>query len=130
MRRPGRSEVRLPAGRFCSPKRPHRLWGTPSLLFDSYRGFHPGREVDHAFASLNGVKRDNSTLFLLPSALILKSLHITHTQYRNIDTFRDSSRRIGTRTHRWRGSLPQCSAITSDSLAVTHYLQTGHSTKE
>ena len=39
-----RSAVRIPARArdFFPPKRPHRLWGPPSLVFDGYRGTSPG----------------------------------------------------------------------------------------
>jgi len=47
----------------CSPSRPDRLWGPPSLLFNGYRALflgvkRPGREADHS--PLSGAKVKNS----------------------------------------------------------------------
>jgi hypothetical protein len=39
---------------FSAPRRPDRLWGPPSLLYNEYQGFfpsgvkRPGREADHS----------------------------------------------------------------------------------
>jgi hypothetical protein len=48
-------EVRVPVVsiNFSSPFRPDRLWGSPSLVSNGYRGFfpgvkRPGREADHS----------------------------------------------------------------------------------
>jgi hypothetical protein len=46
-----------------SPKRPHRLWGPPSLLFNGYRRSfpvlkRPGRDVDHSPPSSVRVKNE------------------------------------------------------------------------
>jgi hypothetical protein len=77
---------------FFSPKRPDRLWGPPSPLFNGYRGSfpglqRPGREVNHSPPSsaevknewshtsdppicLHGVNRDNFTFTLLKRELL------------------------------------------------------------
>ena len=51
--RTARSNVRTPTAERDSPKRPHRLWRPPSLLFNGYRASfpvvkRPGRETDHS----------------------------------------------------------------------------------
>jgi hypothetical protein len=45
------------------PKRPDRLWGSPKLIFDKYRGSfsgvkRTGRDVDHSLPSSVGVKNE------------------------------------------------------------------------
>ena len=45
---------------FSSPKRPNRLWGPPSLLFNSYRCSFPGikrleHEAEHSPSSISEV---------------------------------------------------------------------------
>ena len=80
--------VRIPVetSLFSSPKRPDRLWGPPSFVFNEYRRSfqevnRPGREANHSPPSntevknewscistppvyLNGVGRDNFTLLV------------------------------------------------------------------
>jgi len=45
---------------FSSPKRPGRLWGSTSLLFNCYRYSFPGirREVDHSPPSNDEVRNE------------------------------------------------------------------------
>jgi hypothetical protein len=63
-------KVRVPVGAifFSSPRRPDRLWGSPSLLSNGYRVSFPGvkwsgRETDHSLPTSAGVK---STWIYIP----------------------------------------------------------------
>jgi hypothetical protein len=56
--------VNVPVGSriLTSRSRPHRLWGTPSLLFNGYGGAsprvkRPGREADHSPPTSADVKK-------------------------------------------------------------------------
>jgi hypothetical protein len=52
--------VRVPVGSriFSFPRRPDRLWGSPNLLSNGYRGLkRPGREADHSHPASAEVKK-------------------------------------------------------------------------
>jgi hypothetical protein len=56
---------------FCSPPRPERLWGQPSLLSNGYQGLFPRvkgpeREADHSHPSSAEVKNAWSCTFASP----------------------------------------------------------------
>jgi hypothetical protein len=57
------------AGFFSSPHSPDRLWGTPSLVSNGYRGAisprikRPEHEVDHSTPSSAEVKNGAATIF-------------------------------------------------------------------
>jgi hypothetical protein len=82
-----------------SPKRPHRLWGPPSLLFNGYRcSFpgvrRPGREADHLSPLAYRYFSIRSLCFSLkmdPIRCPETSVNNCHTMLRNIAKERRSA---------------------------------------
>jgi hypothetical protein len=80
-------------GRGCGPvvwqitddERPDQLWGLPSLLFNWYRGFYPGRKADHSPPSGSEVKNKRSYTSTPPVQLHRMQWH-TFTFYVMLST--------------------------------------------
>jgi len=74
-----RSSILSEGKRFLSsPKRPHRLWGTQSLLFNGYEGSLPGCKAAEAWNSPLTHTHTHTHTHLVPRLRIRRDIHPFH----------------------------------------------------